>query len=110
NITQGNLLRFHSIPHLLEATGKPYEFIINGADNRVMELNLKYKCGDHKQFSLYMKNFQKEYYKHRSTEVKFDGMDVFETHRINPGLQHFEVIAGAGWVGNQSEIFWVITQ
>lgn len=109
NISQGKLPHFHAIPLLLEATGEAYEFIINGDEKRIMELTLKYKCGDHKNFSLYMKNFQKKNYKHRSTDVRFSGVDVFETHKITPGLQHFEVIAGAGWVGNASKISWVIT-
>lgn len=114
-IVQGQLL-YSNIPSTLYATGENNEFIIQatwnkGAKSSIAELTLKYACGAHKKFSLYIKNFQKKHYKHRSTDVVFDAVDVFETRKLTPGWIHCSQASEYGPVcgGRPTKLSLVVT-
>ncbi|PJD91490.1 MAG: hypothetical protein CK424_06690 [Legionella sp.] len=110
NLIHGELRRYSNWPGLI-VTGDQNEFVVENDALGVAELTLDYKCGDHKVFSLYMNNFQKKGYRHRSTDVKFEGIDVFESHTITPGwirVLHY-VEPGPAVIGEPTKISWRIT-
>lgn len=114
-ITQGKLT-YSSIPSTLYATGENNEFIMQATYNKskrgyISELSLKYACGENKTFSLSMKNHQKKNYKHRSTDIQFEGINVYEKHQVTPGWRHCTTATEVPMCGGKaSKITWMITQ
>lgn len=110
DMSQGKVRDYSSVPGLL-ITGESEKFIVESSALRVVEFTLNYKCGEHKTFSLYMKNFHKKGYRHRSTDVTFEGIDVFESHKLTPGWERILTYTepGPAVVGEPTQISWVIT-
>lgn len=78
------------VPSILAATGEQYNFTLETDDNNTGEIILKYACGDHKKFTLHMKQIYKYgKYKHNTLSAEMlDAVDVFEQHKIRDGMHH----------------------
>ncbi|MCR9191854.1 MAG: hypothetical protein NXI01_04270 [Gammaproteobacteria bacterium] len=110
DVSQGKLFKnSNPIPKVLNATGETYRFVLNGAK---VETTLKYSCGKHKIFSLYMKQYFKNGHIHKSIDSKFlNAVDVFETHKKQYGmLQIIQDHDMAFILGDSGKISWQITQ
>ncbi len=74
-----------NIPRILDTTGEKFVFIVNGYRPEVF---LKYDCGSHKTFSLYMKHHLKDGYRHTTINAyMYDAIDVNETHKVTRGVR-----------------------
>lgn len=106
-ISSGKLL-YSNIPSILDATGERFEFILHG---NTVELTLKYNCGAHKTFSIYMKQYLKK--GHRQTGIDstmFNAVDVFETHKVVPGVHICDSDGvGISCYSKAGKINWTIT-
>jgi len=110
DVSQGKLFKnSNPIPKVLNATGEAYQFVLNGSK---VETTLKYRCGEHKRFSLYMKQYFKSGHLHKSIDSKFlNAVDVFETHKKHYGM--FQSILYGDMpciISDSGKIAWKITQ
>jgi hypothetical protein len=77
------------IPSILPATAELVQFNVSGnysPKQKTVELSIRYQCGEHKYFTLYMKQYYKRRHLHSSTIAQMsDATEAFETHEIYLG-------------------------